>query len=193
MSGEVSRRTVLIGGVAATAIGSASLPAEADAAIAPAPSMPAAAYDECHTAYRGMFALLRRLDARLRDVVTAYLLQNDRGDIAPEDALWLYDILLQEAQPGHPFSRTWGTSARQMRRIRGFAKRGLVEIAHHDHRMSLTLTAQGREIASMIDKATEGHMFSLKLFGPSPDAMAQAGETLSALDQRWFDYIRYRC
>lgn len=194
MGGKVSRRTVLIGG--ATAIGTASIPAGAEAAIAsaPAPSKLAApTFEECHSAYRGMFAQLRRLEARLHDVVKTYLLENDRGNITPEDALWLYDIWLQETQPSQPFSRAWSITDRQMRRIRGFAKRGLVEIGRVDHRMHITLTGEGRKIASIIDRATEGHMFSLRLFGPSPDGLAQASAALAALDQRWFDYIRYRC
>ncbi|MEN0041901.1 MAG: winged helix DNA-binding protein [Pseudomonadota bacterium] len=146
--------------------------------------------------YLEALTLVERLHRRLLDVIKDEFERNGISDINAVQALLLYNLGDSELTAGELRTRGYYLGSNVSYNLKKLVDMGYI---HHqrsrtDRRsVRVSLTEQGKEIASMVDALYERHTQSLEQIGEiDPDSFQKLNKSLQRLERFWTDQILYR-
>ena len=146
--------------------------------------------------YLEALTLVERLHRRLLDVIKDEFDRQGRSDLNAVQALLLYNLGDSELTAGELRTRGYYLGSNVSYNLKKLVDMGYI---HHqrsrtDRRsVRVSLTADGKEVAAMVDALYERHTHSLEQIGQiDPSSFEQLNQSLQRLERFWTDQILYR-
>ena len=151
---------------------------------------------EIKPVYLEALTLVERLHRRLLDVIKDEFDRQGRSDINAVQALLLYNLGDSELTAGELRTRGYYLGSNVSYNLKKLVDMGYIlhQRSRTDRRsVRVSLTDQGKEIASIVDELYERHTKSLEQIGEiDSGSFEQLKKALHRLERFWTDQILYR-